>query len=265
MATDDVLSRRNVTRWKGTSREDTEVFLLREDRLTIILDGARLVSLLCLPRDLDQLAVGFLHAEGFISSRQDIESISAGQDRDGHVRSVTRSGGHADPSRRVEWVVGTGCGGSVGAASGRRAPTPVESPLRVTLPLLVGAMADLSARAGLYRQSRGCHSAGLFDGSGRVVYFAEDIGRHNAIDKVGGARLLAGDDTDLFLVTTGRMTTEICWKAISLGCPVVASPSVPSVQAVDMAGEAGIALVGTLRGQGMTVYSHPWRVIGIGS
>lgn len=258
---DDVLLHRAAIRHSGGRAEASEVVVLLEAQLTIVLDGRRLVSLMCLPRDLDQLAVGFLQAEGLLATGSDLVSISGGPTESGHQRKVELRPELARRTGGVDWVVGTGCGGSLSVASGDRAPARVESDMRVGAPVLVAAMVELSSQAHLYQKSRGCHSAGLFAESGRLVYFAEDIGRHNAIDKVNGARLLADDGQSLFMVTTGRMTTEICWKAIRMGCPVVASPSVASSQAVEMAGEAGIALVGRLRGQSMYVYSHPWRVL----
>ncbi len=261
----DLLRPREVIRWKGARSAPDRVDLVPEHRLTIVLDGQTLVNLLCLPEKMDHLALGFLHAEGFISSIRDVDSVTMSETDDSYRAEVTRRQipESSPPIAGREWVMGTGCGGGLsttGFSSTVTAPG-LESGLRVDPMVLSQAMVELSGRAVLYRQSRSCHSAALVRPGGEVIHFAEDLGRHNAVDKVNGSRVKAGGpEPNFILMTTGRITSEVSWKAVRMECPIVASPSAPSLRAVDMAAESGITLVGRLRGQGMLVYTHSWRV-----
>jgi len=119
-------------------------------------------------------------------------------------------------------------------------------------------------RAGqrVFEQTGGLHAAGLFDANGKLLGVREDVGRHNAVDKLAGQALLAGDTplADRVLLVSGRVSFEIVQKAAAMGVPVLCAVSAPSSLAVDAAGELGMTVVGFVRGSGFNVYTHPERI-----
>ena len=137
----------------------------------------------------------------------------------------------------------------------------VNHNLRISASMLLGlgrAMRDMQT---VYRQVGGTHSAALFDAQGKGVTLAEDIGRHNAVDKAVGHCLLRGIALeDKLLITSGRASYEMAVKAVRTGIPIVATISAPTSLAVQLAQDHGLTLVGYLRGGRMNVYTHPHRV-----
>lgn len=261
----DPAEKTRVTLWREDRLERIEAEVPVEHELSITLDGNDLVTLLCLPTQMKELVLGFLHVEGFIRGAEDIDTLELvpGADRTrALVQRKTLPRLSPDPDEG-SWIMATGCGGSLTLARpenrGKREAIVTEKRLSPTF--FYQAMVELSSRAQMYRRTGGCHSAALLDTGGEVLFFAEDIGRHNAADKANGARLLSGSaQGDLVLATTGRITSEICWKALQMRCPWVASPSVTSSRAKEIAAESGITLVGSVRGRSLRVYTHAWRV-----
>ena len=160
----------------------------------------------------------------------------------------------------------TGCGGA--SASGR-----IETPtgcLRINTTTsfdpraILAACADLQHRSELYRRTGCVHAAALALPDGRLLDFAEDVGRHNAVDKVIGACWLAGHDLgQCFLVTTGRLSSEIAAKTISAKIPMLVSRGAPTSAAVRLAERFLLTLVGFVRGGRMNVYAYPERIAGL--
>ena len=136
-------------------------------------------------------------------------------------------------------------------------PGPIVTPT-----VLVGLPEALRSAQALFEVTGGLHAAGLFDPSGRLLRLREDVGRHNALDKLVGAAALAGELPlrDRVLLVSGRVSFEIVQKAAVAGAPIVAAVSAPSDLAVEAAGRLGVTVVGFLRGDGFNVYSHPERV-----
>ena len=133
---------------------------------------------------------------------------------------------------------------------------PVAESLISSLP------AKLRAAQPLFEETGGLHAAGLFTGDGGIVGAAEDVGRHNAVDKVIGAAVLAGalPLADHLLFVSGRTSFEIVQKAVVAGVPIVASVSAPSSLAVELAGDAGVTLIGFVRGDTFNIYTSPERI-----
>ncbi len=214
-----------------------------------------------------ELAVGFLHGEGIVRSREDVAG-SRISGLDGNIVRIQLAGGvdfdAAKLQRHFYMTSSCGvCGNASLAAVERMLRSPsVNGRLKVST-ALIESLSD-RARAGqdVFRETGGLHASCLFDAEGRLLDVREDVGRHNALDKLIGARLLAGElplsDGVLFL--SGRASFELLQKAAAAGIPVVAAVGAPSSLAIDLAQRTGIMLVGFLRGRSFNVYAHRERL-----
>jgi FdhD protein len=240
-----------------------EVALPREEVVTLTLNDQELVTLLASPGARRDLAAGFLFCEGLIQDPAqllDMEEDSTG------VR-VTASGVDL-PFRLMEKrVIGSGCGKSAGFVTALDA-FAVASRARMVVPgwviapvLYEAAMATYSGGA-LYRRTRGTHAAALFTVDGEQVTLREDIGRHNAVDKVIGGCLLDGRPLDdLFMVVTGRVSSEMVRKVGRTRIPLVVSKSVPTDLAVEQAHSVHLGLVTCRGARRLRVFSLPELVV----
>jgi FdhD protein len=249
-ASDIALNRYSPEAW---SRSTTCV--PREVEFTIFVDGRELVTVLCTPTRLTHLVLGFLFSEGVIDTVKDVAGMRVCEDdRLAEVRLARP--GYQPPERRT---VGSGCGGGVTLAAERRR---VDSSLVVTPGQVSSLMKQMNRHADLYRACGGVHTSALADAEGLKV-IAEDIGRHNTLDKIAGQCLMTGVSTrDGLLLTTGRLSSEMLYKAARMGTPVVVSRSSPTDRSISLGQELGITLIGYARGDRMSVYSHAERVQG---
>jgi FdhD protein len=199
----------------------------------------------CTPDQLDELVVGWLHGEGYIDSTRDILRMRPCAKEPGFWVDVPPEKFAAVESAERRRVLASGCGavttilGSVSSLPRRTGAVP-----DVELAQMRALFKELFARGGRYKETGGIHAAALTDGR-QLLHHAEDIGRHNAVDKVIGACILAGRDPgDLILLVTGRISGELAFKAARARIALVATPSVPSTIAVDIARASGMVLVG---------------------
>ena len=224
-------------------------------------DGELRLAMLCLPRDLEALAVGFLTAEGALRRAADLQTVEF---LASDSKVVVRGDLDADALEAISlrWTRGTGCGGG-GTGRDVHAPAlpsvgagPTVSPERL------GQLArQFDSRTDLWRKTGGVHACGLSDGQ-TVLLFAEDVGRHNAFDKVVGLAALKGIDlSDKIVLTTGRLSAEIVAKAVSCRIPILVSRSAVTSLAVQMAARADLTLAGFLRGRRMNVYTGYHRIV----
>ncbi|GGR24775.1 formate dehydrogenase accessory sulfurtransferase FdhD [Streptomyces roseolus] len=271
-----VTERRRVTRIRGgavSTRPDT---LVAEEPLEIRLNGKPLAITMRTPGDDFALAAGFLVSEGVLASAADVRSIvyCAGAKEDGtntyNVVDVKLAPGVAVPDITLERnVYTTSSCGLCGKASldavrtTARFPIADTPPVRVSPALLSGLPDRLRAAQKVFDTTGGLHAAALFTEDGELLDVREDVGRHNAVDKLVG-RALREDLLPLdraVLLVSGRASFELAQKAVMAGIPMLAAVSAPSSLAVDLAAEAGLTLVGFLRGPDMNVYTHPDRVM----
>lgn len=209
------------------------------------LNGAPAVTWMCTPDRLDELVAGWLYGEGYVESVDDIRSMRPCAKELGFWVEVPPERYETVEGAERRRVLASGCGavttilGALSAVQRRLSPPPVPDTARMRL-----LFKELFARGERYKETGGIHAAALTDGE-TLLFHAEDIGRHNAVDKVMGAALYARRrPADLLLLVTGRISGELAYKAARAQVAVVATPSVPSTVAVDIARAAGMTLVG---------------------
>lgn len=228
--------------------------LVVEERLVeIYVNDRSYVSVLATPAQLDFLAIGYLFTEGAISGISDINDISVS----GLKVSVEIKNGPAEPPERAR-SSGFGFGSvAVGDIQGFKAGKAEPATLRAEL--IIGLMEEFNQRSGLFRQTGAVHSAWLV--KGRQRFFSEDVGRHNALDKVIGQYLRNGVSEEAGLIlTTGRVSTEILIKAAKTGLGAVISRSAATDRAVELAREMNMILIGFSRQDRFNIY-HGSRMI----
>ncbi len=241
---------RTFLRLKGDRIEEVRAEVVREQPLTIYINGERFLTLLCSPMDLEALVVGYLWMEKVIGSLEEIRSVEVSV-VDGRA-DVTLVHEVTLPTERI---LTSGCGGGITFRIDHRLFPRLESSLRVRPADLAARMKDLASAAVHYRVSRGIHGAALSDGDTLLVV-AEDVGRHNAIDKVKGEALLRAIPTvDRILLSTGRISSEMLLKAARMGVPVVASRTSPTEMAVALAEQLGVTVCGYVRPDGLNLYA----------
>ena len=275
-------------KWRGGRARVEDDCLAVEEPLEIRLGGRRFTLTMRTPGHDTELAAGFLFAEGFIATREEL----------GEVRRVRARAGAPDPNAidvilnvpaeglrhrmRRNFVISSSCGvcgkTSIDAIRGRVAP--IRSDLAVTPGALLELTPMMRRAQEVFAATGGLHAAALFDapaGPGKkrrtalavsplshldLTILREDVGRHNAADKVVGHALMraAIPLARSLMMVSGRTSFEIVQKAAAAGIPILAAVSAPSSLAVDLARELGITLVGFLRDGGFNIYSHPERV-----
>lgn len=273
-----VTSRRRVVRvevaddgWRSVGRRDT---LAVEEPLEIRVGGRPLTVTMRTPGDDFDLAVGFLLTEGVVEAPEQVAAIRycAGADDEGrntyNVLDVDLAPGTPapDPSVARNFYTTSSCGvcGKAALEAIRtRTPWPVREDPTVVDAAVLGALPDrLRTAQEVFDRTGGLHAAGLFTATGDLLCLREDIGRHNAVDKVLGWAAREGrlPLRGTVLMVSGRASFELAQKALMAGVPVLAAVSAPSSLAVELADEAGMTLVGFLRGPRMNVYTGEARV-----
>ncbi len=228
--------------------------LPEEAIVTLRVNGQDWVSLYCTPRDLKELALGFLYLEGVIKGLEDVVMVKVCQDS--MIVEVVLYQDVALPTRKI---ITSGCGQGV-TYTAELGNFHIEGGIQLAPEKIFALMNELYRLSSIYRESGGIHSSGLSDGE-RVLWVAEDIGRHNTLDKIKGHCLLKGIDTEgKVILTTGRISTEMLIKAARMGVSFLISRTSPTGQAVELARRWGITLVGYARSNGFRIYSHPERL-----
>lgn len=269
-----------ITRWRGERAEAASDEMVAEEPLEIRLrddqgNARSLAVIMRTPGHDGELVAGFLYTEGLLRDQGEIMSLAAGLDEDGlpspNILDVTPSA-NADLAQRVEYggysrafAVNASCGvcgkNSVAAACAAFPAVPVGDEA-VSAQTLYRLPEQLRAQQDVFSATGGLHAAALFDFDGNLLALREDVGRHNAVDKLIGRALLDGmlPLRERILLVSGRMSFEIALKALAACIPIVAAVSAPSSLAVEMCAAGGVTLVGFLRGETMNVYTHGERI-----
>jgi FdhD protein len=257
-------ARRRVLRVTADGVPDERADLLAvEEPLEIRVDGEALTVTMRTPGDDLDLAAGFLYTEGLITTLDAVHTIKMCDD---NVAAVTTAPGTAMPRPSRTFVTTSACGvcgkDSIEAIHVRSRFDVAADPLAVSPALLTQLPARLSQAQRVFASTGGLHAAGLFTAAGELLVLREDVGRHNAVDKVAGWALRNGQLPlrGRILLVSGRASFELVQKAVMIGVPVLAAVSAPSSLAAELAQDTGLTLVGFLRGTTMNVYSGASRV-----
>lgn len=252
-----------VTRYTSDSREEIDASLIKEVPLTVYLNGKEVVTLLCLGDHMRELAIGFLGSEGFIERYSDIKTIRVDEEKGtAEIETVSENPLVAGLFEKRTITSGCGKGSTFYNVMDAFKCKKVESDIKVRPAYMLDLMKRLHELSGLYKETHGAHNVALADLNG-ILVFREDIGRHNAVDKVHGYSILNQLKlSDKILITTGRVSSEILIKTGKMGIPIILSRSVPTALAVSIAEEVGITIAGFARGGSLSIYSHLERIDG---
>ncbi len=260
-----------VTEWKDGAAARKDDYLAAEEPLEIRIGENPLSVTMRTPGHDQELAAGFLFTEGLVQRREQIIALeNATNDDDGKRGNVVRAEVAAEvlpdfDKLRRHFFAASSCGicgkASIDAVRSRLLRTP-NADFRVEPKLIVSLPDALRSEQDVFERTGGLHAAALFDARGDLLIVREDIGRHNAVDKVVGWALLNDRIplSDCILLVSGRGGFEIIQKAIVAGIPVVASVSAPSSLAVQLARELRLTLIGFLRGTRFVVYAGEDRL-----
>ncbi len=225
-----------ITRLDASGVTESSDEVVVENQLTIVVNDRVVASQLCLASDIELLVYGYLWSEGVIQSADDVVSLDVDTDA-GAVSVRVRS-----------------------RAAGKTGSLP--DGFRVSAADILALMGELETISSLHAATSGVHSALLARGR-EVLFSYDDIGRHNALDKVLGRALLDGIDlADKILLSSGRLPTEQIMKAVRTGAPILVSRARPTDAAIELAKRHNLTLVGYVRRGAMHVYAHPERISG---
>src|SRR5215467_9912489 len=264
--------RHRVVKVRETDVSACQDHLAVEEPLEIRLAGINLTVTMRTPGEDEELVAGFLFSEGVIGGADDLDVIARyrgpdGDPDDGNVMNVLLKGDLrvAKDRLRRNFVASSSCGlcGKATIDAIRAALPAVQSNLVITIDRVIGLTAAMHEAQSTFEKTGGLHAAGLFDADGRLIVLREDIGRHNAVDKVIGHMVLARRvplDRHVLMVS-GRVSFEIVQKALTARVPVIAAVSAPSSMAVQMALAADMTLIGFVRNGGFNLYAGAHRVV----
>lgn len=238
--------------------EPLETEIVREFPLKLMVNGREIATLIASPHDLRFLVAGFLRLQGFVDAVSDFHMLSVCEDFG--VANVRIRGELPDQLRPV---LTSGCGTGVTFTLDNRVKQPDADGWTATFrpDAVFHLLEGLAKKAEGYKSHGGIHSAATGDAEGNLLLYAEDLGRHNTLDRIAGEALLKDIDLNgTLLVTSGRVSTEMAAKAARLGVALIASRTSPTDMAVKICREAGIVLIGYVRGGKFTVYSGAERI-----
>lgn len=260
----------NITRIKKGKKEEMQDMVLIENPIDIIINSEPFVNIICLFKDLKELAVGFLFSLGIINSMEDIKQLNVNELENCIYIEIKDNNKlenlNINPIGRV---IDTTCG----------IPSPwrdiikkslnsdhddvkIKKEIKIRTEIIFSSIKKMQIETSLYRETGGCHGAAIFDFEGNLIACKEDIGRHNAIDKVIGEIILNnGNFKNKFLTSSGRLTGDCVLKAVRAKLPIVASLSAAVESGIRLAFAYGITLIGFVRGSRMNIYSHPERIL----
>jgi FdhD protein len=268
----DEATRVQRAEWLGASVHGDEDEVVREEPLEIRVAGAPLAVVMRTPGHDEELVRGFLISESVVRTPAEIRAVrpcsaASGEAEDNVVQVTLADGVEVDWARLRRHMYASSscgvCGKRTIAAALAVAPALADDGTRVAAETLYALPARLRAEQAVFGRTGGLHAAGLFDAAGTPLVVREDVGRHNAVDKVIGWAAARGESlATRLLVVSGRVSFEIVQKALAARAPLVAAVSAPSSLAIDAARAGNVTLVAFLRERRMGVYANDFRVVG---
>ena len=244
-----------IVRYSSEGCQEISSQVISEANVTLSVNGEEWLTFACTPTNLEELAVGFLYNEGFLKQAADISLVKPcdnGCNIDVWLNKTIE--------RPKQWLRTSGCTGGVTSTKTDLAAKPVltETPI-FSAQNIMGAMEQMLEMQEIYREARGLHCSAISDGQA-IRYLAEDIGRHNTLDKLAGMLLLKPEQlSNRLIITTGRISADMLQKSSLLGADVVISRSSPTSLSIEQAQKLGIALVGYARHSQFSIYTYPER------
>jgi len=251
----DALTKKTILKISGSSMKEAEDFIAVEKRLRIFINKEEAISLYCTSSMIRELVVGLLMTEGIIKGEwcADRMSIEYGDDVAVNIEAADAV------VPKENRVITSGCVGGITFAK-KPETEKITDTFSIDVKSLFNIFKEFQNRSELYKLTGCVHSAGLSDGRS-IVAFAEDIGRHNAVDKVIGYSVLEKIElAGKIMLASGRLSSEIASKCSKWGIPVIATRTAPTNLAVEIAELRGITLVGFVRGDRLNVYTHSHRI-----
>ena len=251
-----------IIRTRGQHIEEKVDQVAAEIGFTLNINGKQVVTLLCTPAELDAMAIGFLLSEGILHDRKSLLEVLV--DEKNYTVSVTLAKLPDDiDSTFHKKTITSGCGRGItftDTANLKNLP-PGKTQIKIALEEIPSLLREFRSLSELFMKTGGVHSAALADRKGIHLY-AEDIGRHNAVDKLIGKAFLAGIPVeDKILISSGRISGEIMTKVIRNRIPIMISRTAPTCMSITYAEDHGVTLIGFARGDRMNIYTHPQRVV----
>jgi FdhD protein len=243
--------------------QKVEDYVAEEVPIYIIINKKPYATIMCTPKDLKELVMGHLLSEGTVKAVEEIQEITIKEESVCHVKLKL---GVDIESRlklasRLYRVIPSACGGPYSPQILKRLK-PVQSAVKVKAEIIQDRVKYLNRMAETFRKTGGVHVAAVYKADGNLVAIAEDVGRHNAVDKaLGKAAMAKVAFSDCFLALSGRLTADIVLKAARIGVPIIASIAAALDSEIEIAKIAGLTLIGFVRGTRMNVYNAPERVL----
>jgi FdhD protein len=249
-----------VSQYTENGKISVEKTVAREFLLTIFLNRKELVTIMCSPKDLKYLTAGFLVSEGLVQNYQSINRVEVDEFA-GVVRVETKEAPDPDSRFFAKRLITSGCGGGATFYSAADiAAAKIESKMKISADDVLALAREFQRHSEIYLSTHGVHSAAICDGK-NILVFNEDIGRHNAIDKIFGKCFLEQIPTDnRAVISSGRVSSEIMHKVAKRNIPIVISISAPTSLGVKIAENFGITLIASVSGKKFDVYTNAWRL-----
>lgn len=254
----------SVTRCKKGERVEADDFVAEEVPVVLMYNGVSHVVMLATPTNLEDFALGFSLTEGIIANAAELESVKVYQRSNGIEVQVkipeNRFQCLADKGRNLTGRTGCGLCGATTLKQAIKPPRSVFGGLKITAELLTTALQNLSEHQKLNQLTGAIHAVAWVSPEKGIVELREDVGRHNALDKLIGALLKHGTDFSAgFMITTSRASYEMVQKATAVGVTILAAISAPTALAIRLAQESGLTLIGFAREHSCVIYSHTQR------
>ncbi len=251
--------------WRAGSASSGSRSIPEETAVAVTYNGGTYAVMMTTPQDLEDFALGFSLSEGVINSAADIDSLDIVHIDDGVELRMWLGQPRADrlQERRRRMAGPTGCGlcGIESIAEAMRPTATIGHGKRFSPQQIMVAMESLPSRQRLNIETRAVHAAAFWNITGGIVALREDVGRHNALDKLSGALARASIvASEGIVLLTSRVSVEMVQKTAAIGAPVMVSVSAPTALAVRMADAAGITLAAIARADGFEVFTHPCRI-----